>query len=325
MHVGMLDHSCSLSEMPPATRRLRLLAPVVVTGLIASIGATEAVDAQVEPLATPSSELVRPSASLSVRTVAEPPLGPGQTIDLTVEQGTTGRVESKSIGQGVTWILSDLAPGGVDLRRGEPPPDYEVERLRCVTDDAVVAEGANAVLLPLSLADGDAVSCTVELVGPVTPAAGATRPAEASTPAPEPVATPAPTPRPTVLLLVPKEGRWRGRNGRGQVDCGVFQRALEPSGPEFGTVTVRQNGDRIILRGLAADESRPIRADRDPEKPGRYVGTLRFTLDGITATFRFILDLESEERIKGRLVARSTVSGQQCTIRRPFELTHAPR
>jgi hypothetical protein len=104
----------------------------------------------------------------------------------------------------------------------------------------------------------------------------------------------------------------------------VFQRALEPTGPELGTITVRRGGDRIVLRGLAADSSRPIRADRDPQNPDRYVGRLRFDLDGINANFRFTLDLESTTRIRGRLVAKTKVSGQQCTIRRPFELAYAP-
>jgi hypothetical protein len=97
---------------------------------------------------------------------------------------------------------------------------------------------------------------------------------------------------------------------------------MAPTGAD--PIRPRRGGDRIILTGLAADSAQPIRADRDPNKPDRYVGRLRFNLDGIDANFRFTLDLESTTRIRGRLVAKTTVSGKQCTIRRPFELAYAP-
>ena len=329
-HAGILDGPSSFYGMPPRTRALRLVAPIVATGVMAAVCVTEAVVAQAEPPATPSGEVVSEveTATLTVSTAAEPPLGPDETLDLTVTQGATGRVESKAIGQGQTWILSDLEPGGLDLRRNGAPPGYTVDGIRCVSGDTVVRDVAgDVVVLPLSLADGDVVACTFGLVRPsATAGGGATRLDEASTPEPEPTVTQSPTPRANEPLLVPREGRWRSKNRKGQVSCGRLRRTLDASGPKRGTITVRRGGDRIILRGLAGDSPQPIRADRDPDKSDRYVGTLRFELgpDGITADFRFILDLESPERIEGRMVGKAKVAGQPCTIRQSFVVTYAP-
>jgi len=173
-------------------------------------------------------------------------------------------------------------------------------------------------IVTYTLPPGSETSCLLYFREPGTESAPATDKDEAAM-------TAQPTTEAEVTVQprspVPREGRWRARNGRGLIACGGFSQTIPAGDSGAGTITLRRGGDRLILRDLSAGTTRPIRVDRVAGNPERWVGKQALTIQGVRANFTFTLDLESPKRIKGRTEARVRVQGQRCTITRPFTLT----
>lgn len=176
-------------------------------------------------------------------------------------------------------------PWSVDL--AELPEGWKVKRSSCSEADISLLSLADGPSAQVGLDPDDRVDCRFELE-----------------------------------LLAPRPGRWKADNKAGTVVCSRGDYAIPfdlSRAIDFGRLQVRDEGDTLVARG--GGNSFTFRRDRD--EPLRYEGTKRFKQAGFTLDFDIRLDLKSETRMTGSLLAKAKGKGSTCTIRRPLTLTHA--
>jgi hypothetical protein len=122
-------------------------------------------------------------------------------------------------------------------------------------------------------------------------------------------------------LRAPREGRWRAINGAGSIDCGPVAFDL-PKRTEFVDLKVRQDGDRLIGRGLTSGDT-TWTLNRGPDESLRYTGSKQMTQAGAKGKFTTKLDLIDEEHMKGTLTGSVKVRGQTCKFKRPLNVSYA--
>ena len=243
-----------------------------------------------------------------VRVITDPPGAEG-TFDTSGVPGTYSSEPRRAdpLGHGESFAEPDLTPGTYTTTLHDPAPGFDVVDVSCDDGDSATpsAGDAGSRTAVINLDRGEHVTCTFTVAQRGTP----------------------PEPGPNASgrgVLVPIEGRWRAESGKGSISCRDFSRDIPPSPSEFGRITVRRGGDRLVMRRILGDGSNTIRVDRKEAASTRFVGTRRLRLEGIRARFDFTFDVLGPERIEGRMVAETRVRGQRCEIRRSVVLTYAP-
>ena len=224
---------------------------------------------------------------------------------------------------GQTHTLEGLTTGPYIVALDEPGVGVSAIDCRAADDVPVGDVDLTAGSVTLQLASGEAVECTVELEPAstgITVTPRTTPPGSAENPDSDVTDS---TPDPTAALPAPRPGRWRAVNGRGKITCGGFKQTIPAGDPGVGRLQVRQDGDRLIARGIAEGTSKPIRFDRDPTDPARWIGKVNLRVQGVSARFTFTMELLKESRFEGVLRANARFQGQNCRISRPFVLSYA--
>jgi len=101
-------------------------------------------------------------------------------------------------------------------------------------------------------------------------------------------------------------------NKAGRIRCGGFDTRL-PKSTDSGRIKVEQGGRRVIATGLAEGRKTQIVLKADPDKPGRWSGTLTVKEQGQSITLDYRMDLVDEKHIKGTMSGDFKVRGQSCT------------
>jgi hypothetical protein len=124
-----------------------------------------------------------------------------------------------------------------------------------------------------------------------------------------------------IKLLAPKEGRWRGNEPPSRLSCSGGVSFRIPRIKDTGQLRVRQNGMRLIARGLSEGEA-TWRLDRENEDSRRFSGRIKYAVPGGKATFTLDLDMVSEERMKGAFKGDLRLRGQRCTVNKKITLDY---
>jgi hypothetical protein len=87
-------------------------------------------------------------------------------------------------------------------------------------------------------------------------------------------------------------------------------------------VTVRRDGDLLIVRGLSPGSDTTWRLRRDRDDPRRYFGSVKPPTPGGQGKFETRLKMIDEEHMTGTLTGSVRIRGQRCSFSRPLEATY---